>query len=196
MRGLCAKMRSRAISRTPGRADTAGPPPAGPGEPRFEVITTSWGHHCHKMTCTNVMKTQYSNHLNSSHYKMTSTKHHVNPCCYLFSRVQLFSDPMDCSPPGSSVHGISQARILEWAAISFSKASSPPRDWTCISCIGRWVLYCWATWEVPLLTLLLLLLSRFSRVWLCGPCRRKYKNQSSFHFTQCTLAFLVLILKW
>ena len=37
-------------------------------------------------------------------------------------------DPMDCSPPGSSVHGIFQARILEWVAISFSRGSSPPRD--------------------------------------------------------------------
>ena len=49
---------------------------------------------------------------------------------------------MDCSPPGSSVHGISQARILEWIAVSFSKVSSWPRDWTCISCIARliWML--------------------------------------------------------
>ena len=42
--------------------------------------------------------------------------------------------PRDCSPPGSSVHGILQARILEWVAISFSRGSSQPRDWTCISC--------------------------------------------------------------
>ena len=45
---------------------------------------------------------------------------------------------MDCSPSGSSVYGISQARILEWVAISFSRGSSWPRDWICISCItGR-----------------------------------------------------------
>ena len=37
-------------------------------------------------------------------------------------------DPMDCSPPGFSVHGILQARILEWVAISFSRGSSRPRD--------------------------------------------------------------------
>ena len=37
-------------------------------------------------------------------------------------------DPMDCSPPGSSVYGILQARILEWAAISFSRRSSQPTD--------------------------------------------------------------------
>ena len=55
-------------------------------------------------------------------------------------------DPMDCSPPGSSVHGISQARILEWVAIFYSRESSWPRDWTCISCIGRQILYHCATW--------------------------------------------------
>ena len=59
-------------------------------------------------------------------------------------------NPMDCSPPGSSVHGIFQARTLEWVAISFSRRSSRPRDWTrisCVSCIGRKILYHWATWE-------------------------------------------------
>ena len=44
-------------------------------------------------------------------------------------------DPMDSSPPGSTIHGIFQARILEWAAISFSRGSSQPRDGTCVSCI-------------------------------------------------------------
>ena len=46
---------------------------------------------------------------------------------WLFSHVWLFFSNMDCSPPGSSVHGICQARIREWIAISFSKGSSPPR---------------------------------------------------------------------
>ena len=46
-------------------------------------------------------------------------------------------DPRDCSPPGSSVHGgISQARILEWVATSFSRGSSWPRDRICISCLA------------------------------------------------------------
>ena len=44
-------------------------------------------------------------------------------------------DPMDCSPLGSSVHGIFQARILEWVAISFSRGSSRPRDWTQVSAL-------------------------------------------------------------
>ena len=45
-------------------------------------------------------------------------------------------DPIYCNPPGSSVYEISQARILEWVAISFSRGSSRPRDWTCVSCIS------------------------------------------------------------
>ena len=44
-------------------------------------------------------------------------------------------DSMDCSLPGSSVHGIFQAIVLEWIAISFSKGSSQPRDQTRVSCI-------------------------------------------------------------
>ena len=66
------------------------------------------------------------------------------------SRVWLW-DPMDYSPPGSSVRGISQARILEWAAISSSRGSSWPRDWTCNSCPGRRILYHWATKEVQVI---------------------------------------------
>ena len=45
-------------------------------------------------------------------------------------------DPLDCSPPGSSVHGILQARILEWVPISFSRGSSRPRNRTLVSCIA------------------------------------------------------------
>ena len=59
-------------------------------------------------------------------------------------------DPMDCSPQGSSVHGIIQARILERVAISYSRGSSQTRDGTymsCIFCISRQVLYHCATWE-------------------------------------------------
>ena len=48
---------------------------------------------------------------------------------------------MDCSPPGSSLHEISQARILEWVAISISRGSSRPRNQTWVSCTGGWILY-------------------------------------------------------
>ena len=55
--------------------------------------------------------------------------------------------PKDCNPPGSSVHGILQARILEWVALHFSRGSSPPRDWTCVSCIASRFYTIWATKE-------------------------------------------------
>jgi len=69
----------------------------------------------------------------------------------LLSHVRLFWDLMNCSPLGSSVHGILQARILEWVAISFYRASSWPRNWTCVSFTGRLILYHSATWEAPCL---------------------------------------------
>ena len=50
----------------------------------------------------------------------------------------ILCDPMDCSPPGSSAHGILQARITEWAAMLSSRGSSQPRDRTCISCLLHW----------------------------------------------------------
>ena len=70
---------------------------------------------------------------------------------YLLCRVWLFCTPMDCSLPGSSVHGISQARLLDWVAISYSRrssllqgrSSSWPRDQICISCISRQILCQW-----------------------------------------------------
>ena len=55
-------------------------------------------------------------------------------------------DPMNCSPPGSSVYGILQARVLEWAAISFAKGYSQPRDWTQVSHIADFTI--WATKEI------------------------------------------------
>ena len=67
-------------------------------------------------------------------------------CMYAQSCPRLYN-LMDCSPSGSSVHGISQARILEWVAISFSGGNSWPRDQTRISCISyiqRQILYHWA----------------------------------------------------
>ena len=65
--------------------------------------------------------------------KSRSVKVNVAQSC------QTLCDPMDSSPPGSSVHGILQVRILEWVAISFSRGSSLPRDRTQVSCTaGRY----------------------------------------------------------
>ena len=81
---------------------------------------------------------------------------------------------MDCIvqgvTPGSSVHGISQARILEWVAISFSRGSSRPRDWTWVSCTGRWR----PTWEAPTELVAVLFLLKY--LW--------YKSQNTYPPTQ------------
>ena len=66
---------------------------------------------------------------------------------YALTCVLSHSDPMDGSPPGSSVHGIFQARILVQVDISFSRGCSWPRDQTPVSCTGRQILYHCATWE-------------------------------------------------
>ena len=66
-------------------------------------------------------------------------------------------DPKDCSLPGSSLHGIFQARILEWVTISFSRGSSQPRNQTQVSCIAGRSFTLWATREAlsPLATVIL-----------------------------------------
>ena len=71
-------------------------------------------------------------------------KYQIIICCFSCLVVKLYltlCDPMDSSLP---VHGIFQAKILEWVAISYPGRSSQPRDWThvsCIFCIGRGILY-------------------------------------------------------
>ena len=70
--------------------------------------------------------------------------------CTLTQLFPTLWDHMDCSPPGSSVHGIFQAGILEWVAISSSNWSYPTRDPTqvsCASCIGRQILSFCTTWD-------------------------------------------------
>ena len=79
-------------------------------------------------------------------------------CAYMCAKwLQLcltLCHPMDCSLPESSVHGIFQARIMKWVAMTSSRRSSKPRDQTCVfyvSCIDRQVLFHWQHWSgVPL----------------------------------------------
>ena len=66
--------------------------------------------------------------------------------CFVTKSCSTLCDSMDYSPPGSSIHGISQARILEWVAIFFSKGSSWPVVWAGVSCVFRLMLNLWATW--------------------------------------------------
>ena len=86
----------------------------------------------------------------------------------MLSHVRLFCDPMDCSPPGYSVHGVSQARILEQDAISSSRGSSWPSNQnhvSCISFIGKRSLYHWTTWD----TLVLSALSQWWNLFILSP---------------------------
>ena len=64
----------------------------------------------------------------------------LGSCCLVTKPCPTLGDPMDCNPPASSVRGIFQAIIWDWVAISFSRRSSWPRDWTLDSCISRRIL--------------------------------------------------------
>ena len=77
---------------------------------------------------------------------------------------------MDCSPPDSSVHGILQARILEWIAIPFSRGSSWPRDWTQVFCTA----------------------GKFFTIWAAGSCGCLYSVVSDSFATLWTVAHQVL----
>ena len=78
----------------------------------------------------------------------------IKVCCAKLSQSCLtLCDPMDCSPPGSTVRGILKTRILEWVAMPSFRGSSQPRDQTCIaqvSCIAGSFFTIWViTWEAP-----------------------------------------------
>ena len=83
---------------------------------------------------------------NKMHFKTLPLPFEVRVCvcvcvCVLicFSHVQPFCHPMDCSPPGSSVHGILQARILEWVTISSSRGVFPTQGLNlCVLCLQHW----------------------------------------------------------
>ena len=77
-------------------------------------------------------------------------------------------NPMDCSLPGSSIHGNLQARILEWVAIPFSRGSSWPRDWSWVSCIAGRFFTIWATRETWM-------------YWKCIP-KTSLPQVSKFHY--------------
>ena len=77
---------------------------------------------------------------------------HIYVCLLGVQSYPTFCESRDCSQPGSSVHGILQARILEWVAIPFSKRYSQPRDQTWVSYIAGRFLTVWATIETHTLT--------------------------------------------
>ena len=119
----------------------------------------------------------------------------ISQCMLSHFSCPTLCDFMDYRSPGSSIHGISQARILEWVAISFSRGSSWSRDQTClfcVSCIGRQTPYHWDT-RVANRTL--------TRHWICRhpdlglPASRTMRNKCRWDIlwqrlkcTACTMA--------
>ena len=92
--------------------------------------------------------------------------------CSVAQSCPALHDPMDCSLPGSSIHGILQARILEWVAMPSSRGSSQPRDGTqvfSVSYTGRWILYHCTAWEAHLVIWIVpkLVGCSWTRVTLC-----------------------------
>ena len=92
--------------------------------------------------------------------------HSFLSCACMLNHAWLFCDPIDCSPPGSSVHAILQARKLEWVAIPFAKWPSWSRDLTHVSYTVRQILYHCATWVVPSLSCTIGHLMLFSNTYL------------------------------
>ena len=87
----------------------------------------------------------------SSHpNQISDVKGSCHYCCLVAKSCVTLCHSLDHSPPDSSVHEISQARILEWVTIFFYRGPSWPRDRTCISCFGGWILYHWATREATM----------------------------------------------
>ena len=90
----------------------------------------------------------YINHFASTSKVISTSLSMCLRVCVSVTRLCLtLCNPRNYSPPVSSVHGILQARTLEWAAISFSRGSSQPRDWTHVSCIADGLFTVWATRE-------------------------------------------------
>ena len=88
---------------------------------------------------------------------------------------------MDYSTPGSSIHGILQARILERVAISFSRGSSQTRDWTWVSCISGRLFTIWVTREAPF--------------YVYMHTNKGFSAQSSSHFYSCFYRSIIYIQK-
>jgi len=117
--------------------------------------------------------------LGKSKVQVRSTSAGVYVCVWYAQLCLALCDRMDYSPKGSSVHGILQARTVEWVAMPSSRGSCRPRDQTLrhlcfLHC--RWILYHWATWEAPHLVWELLqkisLHSDFSAETMSARCQR------------------------
>ena len=95
--------------------------------------------------CIATKSSSHSLQLEEAQAKAMNTQCCQNLLCVLVAQLcPTLWKPTECSPQGSSVHGILQARILEWIAIPFSRGFSWPRDWTLVSCIAGRFFTVWA----------------------------------------------------
>ena len=112
--------------------------------------------------------------------------HFLLPCMKVKSEVTqscpTFGDPMDCSLPDFSFHGIFQARVLEWGAISLSRGSSWPRDWTQVSHIAGRCFTVWATREAQVVIKEIIIFQKnwFSRLIFWEYWKGKCRNNALF----------------
>jgi len=151
---------------------------------RWPVLTTLFKN----ATCPLLMSPA------SSPLSFLQTTHPLVSCACVLNPVRL-CDAMDCSFPGSSVHGISQGRRQEWVAISSSRGSSRPRDRPClswVSCVGRQILY-----HCAICFLYNLLISYFARL----PARMQtLQGQVSlfgvFHVVKRYVSFMLINVYW
>ena len=107
-----------------------------------------------KIFCKNSINSKEQNlnllHISNYLHCIYNSLHRIYPvlgiisnlvrACSVTQLCHTLSDPMDCSPPGSSVHGILQAKILEWVVIFSSRGSSQPRELIHVSSMGRHIL--------------------------------------------------------
>ena len=105
------------------------------------ALQTDWVHVIQKMkfgeSPSNFFLFKINHYLNHNKIIHTRKSLKIRVCA---QQCLILYDPMDCKPSCCSVHGISQARILERVVISFSRGSSQPRDQTQVSCVGRQIL--------------------------------------------------------
>ena len=138
--------------------------------PRNKHLLISWLQSPSEMIleCIKKQRHDFANkHPYSQSYGFSSGRVGMWQCVWAFPQSCLtLCGPMDCSPPGSSVHRIFQARILEWVAISYSKASLQPRNWTCVSLHFLW-------WQADLL-----LVCHLWRCWWCWQVDHKEHHRS------------------
>ena len=154
------------------------------------TVKVRWKAGMKKWVGTGVSCTQ----MTSLQPAMTSSSSASCTSSFPKSEVLVTQSCLTLSPPGSSVHGVFQARVLEWVAVPFSRGSSRPRDWTWVSCIAGKFFTIWAIRETdkcrcdrcafPLKN------KNKTKTWLCFPIRPNSLDSLSLCETFSLLLYL------